>query len=160
MSDVLEHVRPERVHRGHLREEAALAAVRAAVEHEPRPAGDERAVRAGAGLELDHHALAPVADREELLAAREDELHGTPGRACERCDVTFEVEVALRAEAAAEERDDHANVRLRDAERVRRRRPAPTYGTCVEVQTVTLSPCHCATIARGSIGTPWTGSVT
>ena len=26
-------------------------------------------------------------------------------------------------------------------------------GTCVDVQTVTLSPCHSATIARGSIGT-------
>ena len=26
-------------------------------------------------------------------------------------------------------------------------------GTCVDVHTVTLSPCHSATIARGSIGT-------
>ena len=34
------------------------------------------------------------------------------------------------------------------------------YGTWVDDQTVTLSPCHCATIARGSIGTPCTGSVT
>ena len=34
------------------------------------------------------------------------------------------------------------------------------YGTCVDDQTVTRSPCHCATTARGSIGTPWTGSVT
>ncbi len=34
------------------------------------------------------------------------------------------------------------------------------YGTCVDVQTVTLSPLHCAITARGSIGTPCTGSVT
>ena len=37
--------------------------------------------------------------------------------------------------------------------------PRAAYGTCVDVHTVTLSPCHCATTARGSIGTPLTESV-
>ena len=45
-------------------------------------------------------------------------LHRPPCGARERGDVALEVEVALRAEAAAEERDDHANVRLGDPERV------------------------------------------
>ena len=103
---------PERVHRGHLREEAALAAVGALVEHEPRLARDERPVRARSRLELDHHALAAVADGEELLAAREDELDRPPRRARERGDVRLEVEVALGTEAAAEERHDDANARL------------------------------------------------
>ena len=35
-----------------------------------------------------------------------------------------------------------------------------TYGTWVDDQTVTRSPSHCATTARGSIGTPCVGSVT
>ncbi len=34
------------------------------------------------------------------------------------------------------------------------------YGTCVEDQIVTSSPCHCATTARGSIGTPCEASET
>src|SRR4029077_13400603 len=34
------------------------------------------------------------------------------------------------------------------------------YGTWVDDQMVTLSPCHCATTARGSIGTPWDASET
>ena len=38
--------------------------------------------------------------------------------------------------------------------------PRAAYGTCVDVHTVTLSPCHCAMTARGSIGTPWDQSVT
>ena len=59
-----------------------------------------------------------MADGEELLASREDELHRPSGGARERGDVTFEVEVALRAEPAAEERHDHAHVRLGDAERL------------------------------------------
>ena len=33
-------------------------------------------------------------------------------------------------------------------------------GTCVDDQTVTRSPCHCATIARGSIGAPCEPSAT
>ena len=33
-------------------------------------------------------------------------------------------------------------------------------GTWVDVHTVTLSPCHSATIARGSIGTAWDMSAT
>ena len=45
--DVLDLVRAERVHRRHLGEETALAAVGALVEHESRPAGHERAVGAG-----------------------------------------------------------------------------------------------------------------
>ena len=36
---------------------------------------------------------------------------------------------------------------------VSRRRCGPMNGTCVDVQIVTWSPCHWATIARGSIGT-------
>ena len=116
--DVLELVGPECVHRGHLCEEAALAAVGALVEDEPGLAGDERAVCPGAGLELDHHPLAPVADREELLAPGEDELDRAACRACECCDVALEMEVALGAEAAAEQRHDDADVRLGDLERV------------------------------------------
>ena len=80
---------------------------------------DERAVRARAGLQLDHHALAAVADGEELLAAREDELDGPLGRPGERGDVALEVEVALRAEASTEQRHDDPNVRLRDLQGVR-----------------------------------------
>ena len=34
------------------------------------------------------------------------------------------------------------------------------YGTWVEDQIVTSSPCHCATTARGSIGTPCEASET
>ena len=111
------------------------------------------------GLELDHHALAAVADREELLVAREDELHRPLGRARERRDVALEVEVALRAEAAAEQRHDHADVRLRDPERVRDP-GARGVGDLRGRPDRDRSPCHWATIARGSIGTPWTGSVT
>ena len=33
-------------------------------------------------------------------------------------------------------------------------------GTCVDDQIVTRSPCHCAMIARGSIGTPCEPSAT
>ena len=72
---VLDHVRPAGVHGRHLGEEAALAAVGAAVEDEAAAAGHERPVAAGAGLELDHHPLAAVVGRDELLLAREDELH-------------------------------------------------------------------------------------
>ena len=152
--DVLDLVRAERVHRRHLREEAALAAVGALVEDEPAAAGDERAVRARAGLELDHHALAPVADRDELLAPREDELHRAAAR-----------------RGRARRRDPRSGSRT--WRRSRRRAAARStrtcdsgicsvcatparaaYGTCVDVQTVTWSPCHCATTARGSIGTP------
>ena len=117
--DVLELVRPEGVHRGHLGEEASLAAVGALVEHEARLAGDERAVRTRAGLELDHHPLAAVADGEELLATREDELDGPLRRAGERGDVALEVEVALRAEASTEQRHDDPNVRFGDLQGVR-----------------------------------------
>ena len=107
------------MHGRHLREEAALAAVGALVEHEPAAAGHELAVLAGACLELDHHALAPVPDREELLRPREDELDRPSGGAGERGDVTLEMEVALGSETAAEERNDHAHVRLRDLQHVR-----------------------------------------
>ena len=74
--------------------------------------------RARAGLELDHHALAAVPDGDELLAAREDELDRAPRGPRERRHVALEVEVALGAEAAAEQRHDHADVRLGDLERV------------------------------------------
>ena len=64
----------------------------------------------------------------------------------------LEVELALAAEPAAEQRDDDAHVRLGDLERVATPERAMN-GTCVDDQTVTWSPCHSATIARGSIGT-------
>src|SRR3954454_6729076 len=107
---VLELVRAERVHRSHLRAEAALAAVAAFVEHEPRLAGNDRAVRTCTGLELDHHALAPVPDRDELLAPGEDELDGPPRSTGQRGAVTFEVKVALGADPASEQRHDHPDV--------------------------------------------------
>ena len=116
--DILELVRAQGVHRGHLREEASLAAIGALVEHEPCLAGDERAVGARAGLELDHHALAPVADGEELLAPGEDELDRAARHARECRDVALEMEVAFGAEAAAKERHDDADMRLGDLERV------------------------------------------
>ena len=103
---------PHGVHRRHLGEEAALPAVGAAVQDEAAAARDERAVAAGAGLELDHHPFAAVVGRDELLLAREDELHGPAGGPRERGDVALEVEVALGAEAAAEQRDDDPHVRL------------------------------------------------
>src|SRR5918992_1311892 len=57
--------------------------------------------------------------RDELLLPREDELDGPPGGTRQGGDVALEVEVALRAEAAAEERDDDADVRLRNLEHLR-----------------------------------------
>ncbi len=107
------------MHRRHLREEAALAAVGAAVEDEAAAAGHEAAVTPGARLELDHHPLTAVVGRDELLLAREDELHGPAGRARECGHVALEVEVALGAEAAAEQRDDDAHVRLGELEDAR-----------------------------------------
>ena len=101
------------MHGRELGEEAALAAVGAAVEDEPPTAGDERPVAAGAGLELDHHPLAPVVGRDELLLATEDELHRASCGARERGHVALVVEVALGAEAAAEQGDDDPHVRLR-----------------------------------------------
>ena len=56
--------------------------------------------------------------RDELLVAGEDELDGAPRRPCECGHVPLEVEVALRSEAAAQERDDHAHLRRRDLEDV------------------------------------------
>ena len=38
--------------------------------------------------------------------------------------------------------------------------PRAAYGTWVDVQTVTLSPFHCAMIARGSMGAPCEQSAT
>jgi hypothetical protein len=51
-----------------------------------------------------------VIRRDELLLPREDQLHRAARRSRERRDVTLEMEVALGAEPAAEERDDHAYV--------------------------------------------------
>jgi hypothetical protein len=111
------------VHRRHLGEEAAFAAVRALVDHEPPSAGRERAVAPRAGLELDHHPFAPMVRRDELLVAREDELDRASGRSRERCDVALEVEVALGAEPAAEQGDDDADLRLRQLEGLGDARP-------------------------------------
>jgi hypothetical protein len=116
---VLELVRPVRVHRRHLREEAAFAAVRAAVEDEARTAREQGPIGSGARLELDHHALAAMSDGDELLATREHELHRPACRARERGDVAFEVEVAFRAEPSSEQGHDHADSGFRDAEHVR-----------------------------------------
>jgi hypothetical protein len=58
---------PTGVHGGDLGEEAALAAVGAAVDHEPAAAGEDRAVLLHTGLELEDHALAPMVGRDELL---------------------------------------------------------------------------------------------
>src|SRR5256885_5590395 len=65
--NVLELVRTTGMHRGELGEEAALAAVGAAVEHEPAAAGDDPPVRPRAALELDHHSLAAVVPRGGFL---------------------------------------------------------------------------------------------
>ena len=107
------------MHRRELGEEAALAAIGAAVEHEPSTSRDQRAVAAGTRFELDDHPLPPVVGSDELLPAREHELDRPSGSARECCDVALEVEVALRAEAAAEQRHDHPDLRLRDPEHVR-----------------------------------------
>jgi hypothetical protein len=58
------------MHRGHLSEEPALAAVRALVQHELRPTCDEAAVPRHAGLEVHHDPLATLGDDRELLLAR------------------------------------------------------------------------------------------
>ncbi len=104
---------------GELGEEPALATVGAAVENEAAAARDERPVTARPGLELDHHPLPAVVGGDELLLAGEDKLHRPPGGPRERGDVALVVEVALRAEAAAEERDHDADVGLRQLEDVR-----------------------------------------
>src|SRR5256885_15081149 len=70
--NVLELVWTTGMHRGELGEEAALAAVGAAVEHEPAAAGDDRPVPPRAALALDHHSLAPGGPRDEFLLARGD----------------------------------------------------------------------------------------
>ena len=58
---------------------------------------------------------------------------GPPRRARERRDVALEVEVALGAEAAAEQRHDDAHVRLGDLEHVATPARAAN-GTCVETR--------------------------
>ena len=128
--DGLDLVRAERVHGRHLGEEASLTAVGALVEHEATAARNQRSVLAGAGLELDHHPLAPAADGDELLAPREDELHRATGRAGECRDVALEVEVALGAEAAAEQGDDDADVGLRDLQHMGDARPRCVRNLC------------------------------
>jgi len=67
------------MHCGELGEEAALAAVGAAVENEPAPAGDDRPVRPRAALELDHHPLATVIRGDEFFLACEDQLDRPAG---------------------------------------------------------------------------------
>ena len=77
--DVLDHVRADGVHRRDLGEEAALAAVRAAVEHQPAPPRDERAVAAATPVSSSiDDALAAVVGGDELLLAREHELDRAP----------------------------------------------------------------------------------
>src|SRR5204862_6961509 len=58
--DVIDLVRPARMHRGHLPEESALAAVRALVQDELRPTRDEMAVPRHAGLEVHRDPLAAL----------------------------------------------------------------------------------------------------
>ena len=106
------------MHGGHLREEAALAAVGTLVEDEPSAARHERAVAARSGLELDDHSFAPMTDGDELLATGEDELDRAARRPGERGHVSLEVEVAFRAEAAAEEWHHDPDVRLGNLQRV------------------------------------------
>ena len=100
--DVLDHVRAAGVHRRQLGEEAALAAVGAAVKHELRAPGDHRPIAAHAGLELDRDALAPMVRSDELLLAREHELYRPSRGARQRRDVRLVVEVALGAKATAQ----------------------------------------------------------
>jgi hypothetical protein len=110
--DGVDDVRAARVHRRHLPEEPALAAVRALVQDEPRLAGDDPSVPHRAGLELHDDALAALSDRAELLLAGEHELDRSLGGTSERRDLALEVQIALGAEAPAEERHDHADVGL------------------------------------------------
>jgi hypothetical protein len=116
--DRLELVRAAGVHRGQLREEPAFAAVGAAVEPEPAAPGEQPAVAGGAGFELDDHALAPVVGGDELLPAAEHQLDRAAGGPGQGGDVRLEVEVALAAEPAAEQRDDDPYVGLGHPERV------------------------------------------
>ena len=156
---VLDHVGPDGVHGGDLGEEASLAAVGAAVQHEAASARHERPVLAGAGLELDHHPFATVVGRDELLLAREHELDGPPRGAGERRDVPFVVEIALRAEAAAEERNDDAHVRLRNLEDVSDAGPSGV-GDLRQAPDGDAVALPLGRSARGSIGAPCEASVT
>ena len=67
---VLDLVGADRHHRRQLGKEPVVRGVCAAVEDQPGAAGDQRAVAAGAGLDLDHLALSAVIGGHELLAAR------------------------------------------------------------------------------------------
>jgi hypothetical protein len=71
--DVVDLVRAARVHRRHLPEEPALAAVRALVEHELRPACDEASVSRDGGLELHRDPLTALGDDREFLLAGQDQ---------------------------------------------------------------------------------------
>ena len=117
--DVLDLVRAARVHRGHLPQEPALAAVRALVQDEPRLARHQAPVVRRAGLELHHDPLATLRDRPELLLAGEDQLHRAPRGARERGDLRLEMQIALGPEPPAQERDDDPDVRLGDLQGLR-----------------------------------------
>ena len=104
------------MHRRHLGKESPFAAIGALVEDEPATAGDEPTFPGDPGLQLDDHPFSPVVGSKELLLAREHELHRPPGGAGQGGDMRFEVEIAFRSESTAEQRDDDADVRLREVE--------------------------------------------
>src|SRR3954451_2205099 len=102
--------RRSRPRRSTLRRRARAAPPPAAAPDPPAPC-DKRPVAPCARLELDHDSFAPVVRRDELLFAREHELDRTAGGTRKRGDVTLEMEVAFRSEPAAEQRNDHTDVR-------------------------------------------------
>ena len=98
------------MHGRHLGEELAVGHVGAAVEEHVGAAGQDRAVGAQPGGQVDDHALASTVGRQEFFAAGEDESDRTTGGSGERSDVGFVVEAALAAEATAEVRHDDAHL--------------------------------------------------
>src|SRR6202007_2631107 len=116
--DRVDLVRAARVHRSHLPEEPALAAIGTLVEDERRAAGDELPVARDPGLEVHRDAFTTLRDRPEFFLAGEDQAHRTLRGTRDRSDLAFEVQVALRAEPATEQRDDDPHIGLRDRKRL------------------------------------------
>jgi hypothetical protein len=135
------------MHRGHLGKEATLATVCTLIKKQRSPASDHMPIGSDGCFQLDVHALSPMTNGEELFLAREDQLDGSLGGASERCYVPPPSNGTMTRTLAWGTSNAAATV-VRAA-----------YGTWLDVQMVTRSPCHSATTARGSMGTPCEGSV-
>ena len=114
--DVRDPVRPGDHHRRDLAEDRRVARVGAAIEQDPGPPREDRAVLRQARLDVDDHRVGHLVGSEELLAPAEDQADGPAGGAGQGGDMALEMEVALAAEAATEMADGNPDAMLRDLE--------------------------------------------